>query len=172
MVELALRHAFEAEREAGHSGVRHELRLELAERDGHLAAVGLEHAGDERRLAHARVDAERAHPVDVPLATRLVRVLAAGVALELDRALLEEGRLEVGATGGAADRDRRDGGDGFVQVERVILLLGWLGQFPGWLSSEELRTKWQLSEHTAGAEGQQEGAESLAHLERSVDAEH
>ena len=52
------------------------------------------------------------------------------------------------------DRDRRDGGDGFVQVERIILLLGRLGQFPGLLGFEELRTEWQLSEHTAGTEEQ------------------
>ena len=41
-----------------------------------------------------------------------------------------------------------------MQVERVILLLGRLGQFPGMLCSEELTTERQLSEHTAGAEQQ------------------
>jgi hypothetical protein len=53
----------------------------------HLAAVVVNDARDERRLAHARVHPERAGrtAIHLPFAARLVFVLAPRVALHRDR---------------------------------------------------------------------------------------
>ena len=126
MVELALLHSLEAKSVPAKRRVRNELRFELADGDGHLsskvavffaragpvgitkaikrqldlASVPVDDSRDESGLTHTRVHSERSSrtAVNLPLAARLVCVLARRVALQCDRACPEKKKPQENKT--------------------------------------------------------------------------